>query len=120
MLQGFYIDVAKVDQDIAHVAMTIHVCFKCIFLMFHTYIASVVSVCFIYIYACCKRMFQVFRVFHTYVASVSSKCCICLQWLHTCFQIFSGVCKCFRHMLQVFHLNIAYVCNGYTRVFKFF
>jgi hypothetical protein len=49
MLQGFYIDVAKVDQDIAHVAMTIHVCFKCMFLMFHTYIASVVSVCFIYI-----------------------------------------------------------------------
>jgi hypothetical protein len=45
MLQDFYIDVvkvglnvAKVDQDVAHVAMTIHVCFKCfrcIFQVFH-------------------------------------------------------------------------------------
>jgi hypothetical protein len=42
MLQIFYIDVAKgdqdvakVDQDVAHVAMAIHVCFKCMFQMFH-------------------------------------------------------------------------------------
>jgi hypothetical protein len=45
---------------------------------------------------------------------------IYLQWLHTCFQVFSGVfarvidvcCKCFScfgRMLQVFHLNIAKV-----------
>ena len=38
MLQVFYIDVAKVDwdvvkvdRDVAHVAMAIHVCFKCMF-----------------------------------------------------------------------------------------
>jgi hypothetical protein len=31
--------------------------------------------------------------------------------------------KCFRcliRMLLVFYLHVAYVCNGYTRVFKFF
>ena len=31
MLQVFYIDVAKVDRDVAHVPMAIHVCFKCMF-----------------------------------------------------------------------------------------
>ena len=37
-------DVAKVDRGVAHVAMVIHVCFKCIFEMFHlyqTYAASI-------------------------------------------------------------------------------
>jgi hypothetical protein len=37
-------DVVKVDRDIVHVAMAMHVCFKCMFLMFHlyhTYVASV-------------------------------------------------------------------------------
>jgi len=37
MLQVFYIDVAKIDRDVAHVAMTIHVCFKCMFQMFHLF-----------------------------------------------------------------------------------
>ena len=39
-------DVAKVDQGVAHVAMAIHICFKCMFQMFHllqTYLASVFS-----------------------------------------------------------------------------
>jgi hypothetical protein len=31
MLQAFYIDVAKVDLDVAHVAIAIHICFKCMF-----------------------------------------------------------------------------------------
>jgi hypothetical protein len=41
MLQAFYIqvakvdwNVAKVDLDVAHVAMAIHVCFKCMFHVF--------------------------------------------------------------------------------------
>jgi hypothetical protein len=43
-VEVFHIGIAKVDQDIAHVAMTMHVCFKCMFQMFHlyqTYVASV-------------------------------------------------------------------------------
>jgi hypothetical protein len=31
MLQVLYIDVPKVDQDVAHDVMAIHICFKCMF-----------------------------------------------------------------------------------------
>jgi hypothetical protein len=48
MLQIFNLDVAKVDLDVAYVAMTVHACFK--------------------------RMFQVFHLFQTSVANVSSRC----------------------------------------------
>jgi hypothetical protein len=45
MLQVFYTDVAKVDQDVAYVAMIVHVYYKFLCSMFHlffsTYIASV-------------------------------------------------------------------------------
>jgi hypothetical protein len=37
-------DVAKLDQDVAHVAMAIHICFSCMFQIFHlyqTYVASI-------------------------------------------------------------------------------
>jgi hypothetical protein len=72
------------------------VCCKCFICMLQKYIWM------LHIHACCKRMFQVFQVFHTYVACVLSRRCICLQWLHMCFQVFSGVYMCFRRMLQMF------------------
>jgi hypothetical protein len=43
-LQEFYINIAKVDWNVAYVAMAIHICFKCTFLIFYlyqTYVASV-------------------------------------------------------------------------------
>ena len=46
VLQAFHIDVAKVDRDVAYVAMAIYVCF------------SVGSKCFI----CSRRMLQVFHL----------------------------------------------------------
>jgi hypothetical protein len=46
MLQAFYLDVAKVDPDIAYIAMPIHACFKCLFIYFQTYVANVSSECF--------------------------------------------------------------------------
>jgi hypothetical protein len=76
-------------------------------LCFRTYVASM----FIWM----------LHIFHTYVACVSSRCCGCLQRFQVLsgvfFQVFqkhvASVCfKCFtrfRHMLQVFYLNIAYV-----------
>jgi hypothetical protein len=40
----FHTDVAKVDQDVAEVAMVVHVCCKLLFSMFHlsfqTYVAT--------------------------------------------------------------------------------
>ena len=88
-MQVLYIDVAKVDRDVAHVVMAIHVCFKC--------------------------MFQMFHLFQTYVASVLSGCCKsttgCCIYIHACYKhMFLSVSyKC----LQVFHVYVVYVCNGF-------
>jgi hypothetical protein len=35
-LQVFYMDIAKVDRDVAYVAMVVHVCCKFMFSMFHS------------------------------------------------------------------------------------
>jgi hypothetical protein len=65
MLQVFYIDVANIDRDVAHFAMSIHVSFTRTFQMFHMFQTYVVSVSF----GCCKNRFryhiymQVFQVF---------------------------------------------------------
>ena len=86
-----YINVAKVDRDIAHVVMVIHVCFKCMLQMFHlfqTYVASVLS-------GCCKNR---------------SRCCIYMHVANICFKVFSGVSYV---CLQVFHLDVVHVCNDF-------
>jgi hypothetical protein len=45
MLQVFRMDIAKVDRDVAYVAMVVHICCKHSLLMFHlfyqTYVESV-------------------------------------------------------------------------------
>jgi hypothetical protein len=54
-----HVEVAKVDQDVAYVAMAIHVYFKCMFLMFHlfqTYVANVTSRCCKSRSGCCIYM----------------------------------------------------------------
>jgi hypothetical protein len=43
----YHIDVAKVDRDIAYVAMAIHVCCKRLFQMFHLFFSNV----------CCKYFY---------------------------------------------------------------
>ena len=47
---------------------------------------------------------------YTYVTKVCSKCFICFFRciLQVCL---TGCCICFTHMLQVFYLDVAYVCN---------
>jgi hypothetical protein len=78
MLQVFYNNVAKVDRDVAYVAIVVHVCCKGLLPMFHlcfrTYVASV----FIWI----------LHMFDTYVACILFGCCICLQ-------MFSSIFRCF-------------------------
>jgi hypothetical protein len=58
----FHVDVAKVDRNIAYIAIVVHVCCKLMlpifYLFFHTYVASV----FIWM----------LHIFHTYVGSVLS------------------------------------------------
>ena len=87
-----HVDAAKkVDRDVAHVAMAIHVCFKCMFYVFQTYVLSVSS-------GCCKSR---------------SGCCIYMHVASECF-------RCFIHMLQVFHLDVAYVLQLLHTCFQIF
>jgi hypothetical protein len=105
MLQVFYIDVAKVDWDVALVAK----CFRC---MLQTSIQKFSSVSEV----CCKCfiwLLHIFQWLYTYVARVYSKYFICfrfilfiwmlhiLQWLYTC-------CN---HVFQMFHLFQTYVAE---------
>ena len=64
-------DVAKVDQDVAYVAMVAHVCCKHLFPMFHLLFRLMLQVCL------------------------------------------SRYGICFKHMLQVFYLDVGYICNGF-------
>jgi hypothetical protein len=69
----FYADVAKVDRD---VAVLVHVCCKCVFLMFHLFSSKLCCNC-VYLdvayvsHICCKcfiRMLHMFAiVFHVFL-----------------------------------------------------
>ena len=72
-----YIDVAKVDQDIAHVVIAIHICFK----VYVPNVSSVPDICctlfylnvskvdldVAYTYMLQVYIFKCFQIFHTYV-----------------------------------------------------
>jgi hypothetical protein len=108
MLQVFHVDVAKVDQDVAYVAMVIHICCKHLFLMFQlfqTYDAHVYLGVAYVSHLCCKCFIQMLHRLHTYVASVSSRCCICFA---IATHVFSS---CFTRMLQVFQLFLDIYCK---------
>ena len=49
------------------------------------------------VHVCCKLLFSMFYLFFRHMLQV------CL----------SACCICFTHMLQVFYLTVAYVCNGF-------
>ena len=95
--------VAKVDRDIAYVAMVVHVCCKLLFPMFHLFFQSTLQVCLLVCCICFTHMLQVFYLDVAYV----------FQW----FQVFSGVfasvsdtCfKCFI-CLQTYVANVLSGC----------
>jgi hypothetical protein len=47
MLQVFHMDIAKVDRDVAYVAMLVDVCCKLLFPMFHLFVETHVASVFI-------------------------------------------------------------------------
>ena len=94
MLQAFHTDVAKVDQDVAYVAIVVHVRCKSMSSMFHLFFHMYVASVFIWM----------LHMFHTYVACVFSGCCLCLE-------SFSSVFGCFRRMLQVCVSNISVISD---------
>jgi hypothetical protein len=62
MLQVFRMDIAKVDRNVAYVAMAVHVCYKRLFPMFHLFFQTYVASVFIWM----------LHMFHTYLAIVLS------------------------------------------------
>ena len=105
MLQVLHVDVAKVDRDVAYVARG--VCTRMLQ-------ASILNVSSIFQTYAASVFIWMLHMFHTYVASVLSRCCICFAMA---FQVFSGVLQVFqthvlsvlfvfRHMLQMFHLDV--------------
>ena len=85
MLQVLYIDVAKVDRDVAHVGMAIHVCFKCMFQIFHL----------------SRRMLQVFYLDVAKVDLDVAYTYMLQAYVSSVFRCFIRMfCKCFIWMLQ--------------------
>jgi hypothetical protein len=85
----------KSRSGVAYVAMTIHVC--------------------------CKCMFQMFRFFQTYVASVLSGCSICCAGGTCMLQVYvSNILFCFKRMLQVFYLDIVFIAKVCCKCFTYF
>ena len=94
MLQVFHVDVAKVDRDVAYVAMIVHVCCKLLFSMFPLFFQTYVASVFIWM----------LHMLYTYVASVLSRCCLCFTWFSS---VFASVSSVLRRMLQVLHLDVS-------------
>ena len=63
----FRMDVAKVVRNAAYVAMLVHVCCKGLFPMFHLFFKMYGANVFI----------SMLHMFYTYVASVLSRCYVC-------------------------------------------
>jgi hypothetical protein len=98
MLQVFYIGITKVDHNVAHVAMAIHVYCKYLFNMFYLFQMPVASVSS----ECCKCFIRILKVFILDVEYV-------LQWLRMCFSGVSDVCcKCF----NCYRMYIGSVSSG--------
>jgi hypothetical protein len=95
-------DVAKVDQDVAYIAMVIHLCCKRLSPMFYLF-SDICCKCVSS--GCCICFTHMLQVFHLDVAYV-------LQWLHTSFS------WCFRRLLQVFQLFRTYVISVSSRCCK--
>jgi hypothetical protein len=74
MLHVFYLDVAKVDLDVTHVAMAIYVRCNCMFQMFYLFFRHMLQVLF-RCYICLTYMLQEFYLNVAYF----------LQWLFMCF-----------------------------------
>jgi hypothetical protein len=85
MLQTYVSSVSDVSK----------ICCKCFVQMLQkyrdvAYVAMVINIC-------CKRLFPMFHLFFRRMLQVClSECCIC-----------------FIHMLLVFYLHVAYVCNDF-------
>jgi hypothetical protein len=87
-----------------HVASVQFKCFRGMLQVFHTDVTKVdrdVAYVAMGVHVCCKRLSPMFSCFYRCMLQV------CL----------SGGCICYTHMLQVFYLNVTYVCNEFSSFF---
>jgi hypothetical protein len=89
MLLIFHMDVAKVDSNVAYVAMVVHVCCKLLFPMFHLFFQTYVASLFIWM----------LHMFDTYA-------CKCFIW------ILHMLCNSFKCFLGIF-VSVSDVCFNY-------
>ena len=70
-------EVAKLDRDVAYVAMVVYVCCKLLFIIFHLFFQTYVASVFICTLHMCLQVFylDVAYVSHIMFASVLSRCC---------------------------------------------
>jgi hypothetical protein len=106
-------DVAKLDRNVAYVAMAMHVCFevyvpnvsisdiccKCFHLDVAKVDLDVAYTCMLQVYVCFRCFICLLRVFYLDVVYI-------LQWFSS---IFRGFRKCFRQLFQLFHLSSFYM-----------
>ena len=108
-----YIDIPKVDRDVAHIVMAMHVCSKCFICsrrMLQVFYLDVAYTCMLQAYVS-----SVFRCFMRMFASVLSGCWFAIVF--KCFQAFSqlfqtlvlSVLFVFFCMLQLLHLDVSKV-----------
>ena len=67
----FHMNVAKIDRDVVHVVMVVHVCCKRPFQMFHLFFQAYVA----------SILIWMLHMPHTYVARVCSKCFSCFIFM---------------------------------------
>jgi hypothetical protein len=103
----FHMDVAKIDRDVAHVAMVVHICCKCLVQMFHLLFQAYVA----------NVLIWMLHIFHIYVARVCSNCfAISVLCCNKYFHVVSY--KCFMWMFHMFHAHVASVCSKYFIRFR--
>jgi hypothetical protein len=107
MLQLFQMNVAKVYQNVAYVAVVVYVCCTSPFPMFHlcfwTYCCKCIYLDIVYVsHICCKCFIWILRMF-----------AMVFNYFSCAFQVFqqhvSNVSFVFRCMLQVLHLDASKV-----------
>jgi hypothetical protein len=107
MLQVFYVNVAKVDQDVAYVASVSEACCKRLFKIFHLFSDVCLGAFFYLDVAYVSLMLQEYvpmvSLFQSYVA-VSV-----FMWQVA--SVLSGCCICFMHMFQVYVPNILFASD---------
>jgi hypothetical protein len=90
----FQMDIAKVDRDVAYVAMVVHICCKCsvtnVLSVFSghmlkyvyldvVYVSHIYCMCFIWLLRMVAMVFKYFQVFFSSVLEACVKCFICIQ-----------------------------------------